>query len=66
MVGNPVPQHLDHLYAQLTDNSDEHPEDPEWWRFELGKIYGSMDAITEQSYRLTATNLAANAEFMES
>ena len=65
MVGNPNSQRLDHLYAQLPDNSDEHPENPQWWRFELGKMYGSTDAITEQSYRWTATNLAAKIEYME-
>ena len=66
MVGNRDSKRLDHLYAQLPNNSDEHPEDPEWWRFGLGKMYGSMDAITEQSYQLTATNLATNAEYTES
>ena len=65
VVGNPDLQCLDHLYAQQPDNSDEHPEDPKWWRFELGKMHGSTDAITEQSYRFTATNLATNAEYME-
>ena len=65
VVGNPNSQRLDHLYTQLPDNCDEHPEDSEWWRFKLGKMYGSTDAITEQTYRLTATNLAANAEYME-
>ena len=50
VVGNPNSHHLNHLYTQLPDKPDEHPEDPEWWRFELGKMYGSADAITEQSY----------------
>ena len=47
VVGNLDSQCLDHLYAQLPDNCDEHPEDPERWRFKLGKMYGSTIAITE-------------------
>ena len=33
VVGNPNSKRLAHLYAQLPDKSDEHPEDPQWWRF---------------------------------
>ena len=60
VVGNCDSQCLNHFYAQLPDNCDEQPEDLEWRGFELGKMYGSADAIIEQSYGLTATKLAAN------
>ena len=45
------------ISAQLTA-VDEEPEENDWWRFELGKLYGSQEAIESEHNRLTLGNLA--------
>ena len=37
---------------------DEHLEEEDWWRFELGKLYGSQEAVDHEHNRLTMGNLA--------
>lgn len=60
VTGDPNPEAAANIKASLSD-PDAHPEDVDWWRFEVGKLMGAEQALTTEQNRLTAGNLAQAA-----
>ena len=60
VIGDPNPETAANIKASLSD-PDAHPEDADWWRFEVGKLMGAEQALTAEQNRLTAGNLAQAA-----
>ena len=52
---------LERISAHLAAVNEE-TEESDWWRFELGKLYGSEEAMDSEHNRLTLGNLAKLSE----